>query len=160
MCTPEAILVLGGSEAREHYAAEFARTRPELTIWVSSGSPEAYALHHVFDRAQIDRDRLHLDYRATDTVTNFTSLADDLKAEGITSVYLVTSDYHMRRARAIGEIVLGSRGISYKPLAVPSDRPPEAWIKVVRDGARALLWVTTGHTGASLSDLIHPELKS
>jgi hypothetical protein len=58
----------------------------------------------------------------------------------------------MRRARVIGEIVFGSRGIIMKPLAVPSGRKPEPIEKSLRDGVRAILWVTTGHTGATLRD--------
>jgi uncharacterized SAM-binding protein YcdF (DUF218 family) len=95
---------------------------------------------------------LHIDRQAVDTVTNFTSLVDKLQAQGIDSVYLITSDYHMRRARVIGEIVFGSRGIVLKSVPVPSGRSPEPIKKAIRDGARAILWVTTGHTGATLRD--------
>ena len=147
---PQAIVVLGGSEERERFTAQFARQHPDIPIWVSSGTPKGYA-RQVFAKAGIDRSRLHLDYRAVDTVTNFTTLVDELQARGIKSIYLITSDYHMRRARVIGEIVLGSRGIDLKPVSVPSGQSPETIEKAIRDGARALLWVTTGHTGASLS---------
>jgi uncharacterized SAM-binding protein YcdF (DUF218 family) len=146
---PEAVFVLGGHEERERFAAQLAHQYPNLPIWVSSGSPEYY-VKKIFHKAGINRDRLHLDYRASDTVTNFTSLVKELKAQGIDSVYLVTSENHMRRARLIGEIVFGSHGIVLKPVAVPSDAPPESLKKVVRDGARAILWLTTGHTGATV----------
>lgn len=146
---PEAIIVLGGEERRESFAARFAHQHPDLPIWVSSGSPEGYA-KLLFAKIGIERDRVYLDYQAQDTVTNFTTLVDRLEAQGINSVYLVTSDDHMRRARIIGEIVFGSRGITIKPVAVPTNRPPEAMSKSVRDGARALLWLTTGYTGATL----------
>jgi uncharacterized SAM-binding protein YcdF (DUF218 family) len=148
---PEAILVLGGAEERELFAAKFAQQHPELPIWISSGSSEWYT-KKVFAKARIERNRLHLDRRAVDTVTNFTSLVDELRSQGIDSVYLITSDDHMRRARVIGEIVFGSRGIIMKPLAVPSGRKPEPIEKSLRDGVRAILWVTTGHTGATLRD--------
>ena len=85
-----------------------------------------------------------------DTVTNFTTLADEFRAQGIKSLYLITSDDHMRRARVIGEIVLGSRGISFRSVSVPSGRSPEPMFKAVRDGARAILWVMTGRTGSTL----------
>ncbi|EGK86742.1 YdcF family protein [Microcoleus vaginatus PCC 9802] len=147
---PQAVLVLGGATEREVFAAKFARDYPELPIWVSSGSNPEFA-EWVFSEAGIESDRLHLDYRAVDTVTNFTTLVDELKAQGIESVYLITSDDHMRRAQIIGEIVLGSRGISFKPVAVPSGRTPEPVEKAVRDGARAILWLTTGYTGANFS---------
>jgi len=146
---PQAILVLGGSTQREKFAAEFALEHPNIPIWISSGSPKRYT-ERVFANIEIDQRRLHLDYRAVDTVTNFTTLVDELQVRGIKSVYLITSDYHMRRACVIGEIVFGSRGIVLKPVAVPTERSPESLGKAIRDGARALLWITTGQTGANL----------
>jgi uncharacterized SAM-binding protein YcdF (DUF218 family) len=147
--TPEALLVLGGHEEREHFAAQLAQEYPQLPIWISSGSPQEYA-QKIFAKEGINRDRLHFDYRASDTVTNFTTLVDELKAEGIDSVYLITSENHMQRAKIVAEIVLGSRGIDFKPIAVPSDNPPEPIEKCWRDGARSILWLFTGHTGAIL----------
>lgn len=149
---PQALLVLGGAKEREVFAAQFAREHPQLPIWVSSGTNREYA-EWVFSEAGIGSERLHLDYRAVDTVTNFTTLVDELQAQGIESIYLITSDDHMRRAQIIGEIVLGSRGISFLPIAVPSGREPEPVEKVIRDGARAILWLTTGYTGANLEQL-------
>lgn len=146
---PQAILVLGGDIERETFAAEFAQQHPDLEIWVSSGTNPEFAEWN-FAEAGIRPDRVHLDYRAVDTVTNFTTLVDDFEAEGITSLYLITSDYHMRRAQVIGEIVLGSRGISYRAIAVPSEREPESIDKSVRDVARSVLWLTTGRTGLEL----------
>jgi uncharacterized SAM-binding protein YcdF (DUF218 family) len=148
---PEAIFVLGGAEERELFAAKLAQQHLDLPIWVSSGSSEWYT-EKIFAKAGIKRNRLHIDRRAVDTVTNFTTLVDELQAQGINSIYLITSDDHMRRARVIGEIVFGSRGIVMKPLAVPSGRETEPIEKSLRDGARAILWVTTGHTGATLRD--------
>ncbi|GAC1465169.1 MAG: hypothetical protein NVS2B14_10650 [Chamaesiphon sp.] len=148
---PKAIFVLGGATEREKFAAEFARHHPNIPIWVSSGSPKRYA-KKVFVKAGIDLSRVHLDYQAVDTVTNFTSLVKEFKAQGIDSVYLITSDYHMRRARIIGEIVFGSRGIIIKPVSIPTGRSPESIKKAIRDGARAIVWVTTGYTGASLGE--------
>ncbi|HEY9622923.1 MAG TPA: YdcF family protein [Crinalium sp.] len=152
--TPQAILVLGGATAREVYAAEFAQKHPDLPIWVSSGSNPEYT-DWVFTQAGIDPSRLHLDFQASDTVTNFTTLVDEFESRHINSLYVITSDYHMRRAWIIGQIVLGSRGIDFKPIAVPSDQAPESLDKALRDGARALLWVTTGHTGSSLGRFFH-----
>ncbi len=147
---PDALLVLGGSSShleREKFAAKFARQHPDLPIWISGGSPKSVT-QQVFIKAGVDPKRLHLDYQAVDTVTNFTTLVDKLRDGGIKSVYLITADYHMRRASVIGEIVLGSRGIEFKAVAVPSEQSPEPIQKTVRDGARSLLWVITGYTGA------------
>lgn len=152
--SPEAILVLGGSAEREHYAAAMARQYPDLDVWVSSGSNPEYA-EWLFHNADVSRDRLHLDYQAVDTVTNFTTLVDDLEIAGIQSVYLVTSDYHMRRATVIGQIVLGSRDIAFRPITVPSNEAhPETLLRSLRDGARAIFWVFTGRTGSSWGQTI------
>lgn len=146
---PQAVLVLGGAPVREVFAAEFAKKHPNLEIWVSSGSNPEYS-EWVFSEAGIAPERIHLDYQAVDTVTNFTTLVDELKARDITCIYLITSDDHMRRAQVIGEIVLGSRGIAFKPISVPSGRDTEPIEKAIRDGARAVLWVIAGTTGENL----------
>jgi uncharacterized SAM-binding protein YcdF (DUF218 family) len=150
---PQAVLVLGGATERERFAAEFAKEHPNLPIWVSSGSNPEYS-EWVFAEAGISPDRVHRDYQAVDTVTNFTTLVNEFKARGITSIYVITSDYHMRRASVIGEIVFGSQGIDFKPVAVESGQDPESWNKAIRDGARAMLWVATGDTGDSLANLL------
>lgn len=147
---PQALIVLGGSTKnleREKFTASFARQHPNLPIWISGGSPPRYT-QKVFAKAGIDPKRLHLDYEAVDTVTNFTTIVDDLQAHGIKRVYLITSDFHMRRASVIGDIVLGSRGIDFQTVPVPSEKSSEPLQKTIRDGARALVWVATGYTGA------------
>ncbi|MEL6553527.1 MAG: YdcF family protein [Cyanobacteria bacterium J06621_11] len=153
--TPSVALVLGGSPERERYAAQFALAHPNVTIWVSSGSNPEYA-QWVFDEAQVPSEQWYLDYRAVDTVTNFTTLVDELDARNVKEVYLLTSDYHMRRASVIAQIVLGSRGINFKPIAIPTDHPPErpeSVARELRDGARSILWVVTGQTGSELKDI-------
>ncbi len=152
--TPQAVLVLGGSSSeleRERVAAKLALQYPDLPIWVSSGSTNENYVTRVFAKAGISPQRLHLDYQAKDTVTNFTTLVDDFQVRGIKRIYLVTSDYHMRRARLTGEIILGSRGIDLQPVIVPSKKASETRKKALRDGARAVLWVMTGHTGSTLA---------
>ncbi|USR93163.1 YdcF family protein [Phormidium yuhuli AB48] len=152
---PQAVLVLGGSPEREVFAADFARTHPELEVWVSGGSNPEYA-EWVFAEAGIPRQRFYLNYDAVDTVTNFTTLVDKLRSQEIRSVYLITSDYHMRRASAIGEIVLGSRDISFRPVSIPSEFAPEPIDKSIRDGVRALVWLATGYTGSTLRERFQP----
>ena len=142
--------MLGGDPQREDFAAVFARQHPNLPIWISSGSNQEYT-EGVFSDAGIDFRRLHIDRTAKDTVTNFTTLADQLRQRGVSSVYLVTSDYHMRRAQVIGEIVFGSRNISLRPVPVPTHQSSESLLKTARDGVRSMLWVTTGYTGSTLS---------
>lgn len=157
--TPQAVLMLGGSTSaleREKFTAKFVSQQPNLEnleIWISSGGSGKYNnyVRKIFIKAGINSEKIHFDEQAVDTVTNFTTLVDELKARGITSVYLVTSDYHIRRAQVIGEVVLGSRGIVFKSVAVPSHQSSEPIEKALRDGARAILWVITGSTGENLS---------
>lgn len=143
---PQIFLVLGGSQDREKYTAQLAQDYPSLDIWVSSRqSPEQ--IYTAFREEDISKTRILIDSRAADTVTNFTSLVQDLKDQDIRHLYLVTSDYHMPRSEAIAFVVLGSQGIAYTPVNVPSTQPREAWFKTIRDVGRSVLWIVTGRTG-------------
>ncbi len=144
---PEVILVLGGSVDREYAASQLAHVHPNLDVWVSTGSREA---KQVFQAENISLSRVHLDDRATDTVTNFTSVVTDFKRRGIQHVYLVTSDFHLPRAQAIAALVFGTQGITVTPISVPSTQPPESSFRIVRDAGRSLMWLFTGRTGARL----------
>lgn len=145
---PEVILILGGGVDRERFAAEFAQQRPHLKIWVSTGSAQAA---EIFQAAGIDRSRVYLDCRATDTVTNFTTVVPDFKQRGIHHVYVLTSDFHLPRSTAIANVVFGSQGIAYTPVSVPSNRSPESKLRIARDIGRSVGWILTGRTGASFN---------
>ena len=141
---PQLILVLGGDTDRERLAARLA-SADGLPVLVSGGSNPEYA-HWLFDRQGLDRRQVQLDYRAHDTLTNFTSLVDELRQAEVRHVLLVTSSDHMERALLIGRIVAGSRGIALTPVPVPcGDRcHHEDAGKVWGDGFRALVWVLSG----------------
>lgn len=148
---PQAILTLGGRMQRETYTARFALAHRDLPIWISSGlGPDR--VRPMFQSLGIGEDRLTLDYRAVDTVTNFTTLVPTLKARHIHHLYLITSDFHMPRAKAIATIVLGSNGIAFTPIPVISLEPPESWQRIARDMVRSWLWLATRWTGANLRD--------
>ena len=146
---PQAILTLGGSPARETFTAQFAQLNPTLDIWVSSGISNEQA-RQIFRTANIAEERVHLDRRATDTVTNFTTLVEDFKQKKIKHLYLITSSFHMPRAAAIAMIVLGSQGITFTSIPVPSGEKSEPKIEILRDSLRGVFWLFTGRTGASL----------
>lgn len=141
---PQLIFVLGGDVARERVAAELAR-RDGLPVIVSGGSNPEYA-HWLFRHRGLDDSRVRLDYRATDTLSNFTSVVDDLKLAKIRHMLLITSSDHMDRALLVGRLVAGSRGIALTPVEVPCGERcvPEDWRKVWGDGLRAGLWLLTG----------------
>jgi len=137
---------LGGDVARERAAAVLARQRG-LPVVVSGGSNPEYAQWLFAQREGLPRGQVLLDYRAQDTVSNFTSLVDDLRRARIRHALLVTSSDHMERALLVGRLVAGSRGIQLSPVAVScGDRcQREPRRKVWFDGLRSLLWVITGH---------------
>jgi uncharacterized SAM-binding protein YcdF (DUF218 family) len=139
---PQAIFVLGGDRERETFAVELARENTELHLWISSGQSDADRLLSI----PWLQGRVHIDWKALDTVTNFSTMISQFHQVGVSSLYLVTSDYHMRRANAVASIMLGLSGIKYMPIVVPpvQARPPEQLYKVMRDVVRAFIWVISG----------------
>jgi len=137
----QAIFVLGGSTQREKFAAEF-KSVPRFTFGFLE-VPQRLRRTGIC-QSWIDRSRLKLDYQAVDTVTNFTTLVDEFQARGIKKIYLILLTTTCA-VPVLLEIVLGSRGIEL-PVSVPTERSPEPIEKVIRDGARAVLWVATEHT--------------
>ena len=146
---PDSILVLGGHPHREATAARWARVHPSLRVWASSGLGPDQA-YPIFDALGVSRDRVTLDYQAVDTVTNFTTLVKTLRQNQVHHLYLITSDYHMARARAIATVILGSHHIAFTPVVAPSTEPAESPFRICRDVLRSWLWLTTGWSGASL----------
>ena len=150
--TPQAIFVLGGNFERTRFAGEFWQSRRDLDIWVSDFSYTLDEHRRILKKFGVSEEQLHLDGTATDTVTNFTTLVDDFVDDNLQHIYLITSDYHMKRSRAIATVVLGSRGVVVTPVAVASRRDEdESLVRVVRDFGRSLLWVFSGRTGAGLN---------
>lgn len=142
---PQLILVLGGEPEREKKGGELARSHPSLPLLISSRRPEKIIYQRLIADG-IGRDRINLDSTATNTLENFTTLVDDLEENNIRHVYLVTSDYHMNRARAIGFWIFGSRGIGYTPITVDSEKTTEPAWKIPRDIIRSWVWLlTTSH---------------
>ncbi|ELS02169.1 hypothetical protein Xen7305DRAFT_00018810 [Xenococcus sp. PCC 7305] len=147
---PQAILCLGGDHQREKLAAKLASQNKDLLIWVSSGSNDQIT-GQIFHNAGLSSERFFLNNQATDTVTNFTTLVPEFKQHHIKHLYLITSDFHMPRARAIAMIVLGSQGIVVTPMEVRTrgDRQ-EPKVKILRDTARSIFWFFSGYAGPDI----------
>lgn len=139
------ILVLGGDVDREKAAARLARA-DGLPVVVSGGTNPEYATWLFREQQGLPAHRVRLDYRAVDTVSNFTSLVDDLRRARIRHALLVTSSDHMQRALLVGRIVAGSRGIHLTPVPVPCGElcVQEGRRKLWGDAARAVVWVISG----------------
>ncbi|MEH1929758.1 YdcF family protein [Nostoc sp.] len=69
-------------------------------MWVSSGSHPDKS-RAIFQAAGIADSRVYLD---TDTVTNFTTLVRVFQQQQIQHIFLITSDFHMPRAKAIASV--------------------------------------------------------
>ena len=141
---PQRILVLGGDADRERVGLHLAR-RMNLPLVVSGGTNPEYAQWLMRD-AGLAQDRVQLDYRAKDTLGNFTSLVDELQSDGVHHLLLVTSEDHLPRAMAVGGIVAGSRGIRLTgvPVSCEPNCRDEGLGKRFGDGLRAVAWVVTG----------------
>ncbi|WP_115131230.1 YdcF family protein [Synechococcus sp. N26] len=151
---PQLVLVLGGDVDRERMGARLAR-QLDLPLLVSGGSNREYA-EWMLSEERFNPDRVTLDYRARDTLSNFTSVVDELQADGVRHVLLVTSEDHLPRSMAVGQVVAGSRGIQLTgvPVACREDCTQEGRLKQWSDWLRAVAWVMTGR---DLRDAADPD---
>ena len=141
---PQRILVLGGDADRERIGLRLAR-QLALPLVVSGGTNPEYA-QWLMEHEGLGKKEVRLDYRAQDTLGNFTSLVDELEGEGVEHVLLVTSEDHLPRALIVGGIVAGSRGIRLTgvPVSCAERCRRESMGKRWVDGLRALAWVISG----------------
>lgn len=141
---PQLVLVLGGDVDRERVGARLAREL-QLPLLVSGGSNPEYATW-LIQQEGLESERVELDYRAQDTLGNFTSLVDQLRDRQVKHLLLVTSADHLARSMAVGQVVAGSRGIHITgvPVACEPRCVSESTVKKWRDWIRAVAWVATG----------------
>lgn len=141
---PSAIVVLGGGMRREMQAAMLAQAYPDLPVLVSSGSTLP-CLYRVFvQEKNVTWQRLTVDFRAVDTVTNFTALLPYLQFEKHRKVFLVVSSGQWQRAAVLGWSIWGSRGIVMEPVRVEGVGHDESLAKLFRDTVRAFAWIVLG----------------
>ena len=141
----QAILVLGGGEGREKFAAKFAQQHPSLEIWVSRAKRPN--LIKEFGEANISPRRAIFEWRAVDTVANFTYNLKHLQSNHVKHIYLITSEDHMPRAKIIATLILGSQGIAFTPIEVPANKKLESLfvVRAASDVFCALIWIFTGY---------------
>ena len=142
--SPQLVLVLGGDIDREKLGLKMANEL-RLPIIISGGSNPEYS-EWLVQKEGIKSDQVKRDYRAKDTLGNFTSLVDELSNDGINHALLITSEDHIDRAMTIGNIVAGSRGIRLTSISVPcaSLCKDESQGKQYIDLIRAITWVGIG----------------
>tara|TARA_Y100001968_G_C19319736_1_gene698578 strand:- start:351 stop:926 length:576 start_codon:yes stop_codon:yes gene_type:complete len=141
--SPQLVLVLGGDLDREYTGANLAKIL-NLPLIISGGSNPEYA-NWAIRKIGLNQDQFQLDYRAKDTLTNFTSLVDDFAVKEVSHLYLITSSDHLPRAKKVGNIIAGSRGIKLTTISVPCEPncKEESLNKQFRDVIRSITWVLT-----------------
>ncbi len=156
--SPQLILVLGGDVDREHVGARLAMELG-LPLVVSGGSNPEHA-SWLIESSGINPDSATLDYRAKDTLTNFTSLVDDFLDQGVDHALLITSEDHLSRAMAVGWVVAGSRGIHLTGISVPCVPlcKRESLQKKFFDLSRSWFWVGTGKDIKALAQNRWPKI--
>ncbi|MBE9013753.1 YdcF family protein [Pseudanabaenaceae cyanobacterium LEGE 13415] len=153
--TPQAMLVLEGNTDRVLFAAEFSQQHSSLPIWVSGNRRGLARNQAIFATAGVPSGQVSYDFCATDTVTNFTCNVEAMTSRNFQHVYLITSDYHMRRSLAIAAFVFGSQGIFVTPISVESTgHPPESIFRLLRDCIRSIVWIVTGWTGVERGSIL------
>lgn len=140
------ILELGGNPARLYRVIELARQYPDAKVIISSeGSPDHVV--GLLRGAGIPDDRFILDFKAWDTVTNFTHTLQLAKSYAPGIIYVVTDQFHMKRAMAIATAVYFLSGMRIIPSPYMGSEPhdPEDPKYVRDDRFRAWLWRLTGY---------------
>ena len=139
--SPQLILVLGGNIDREIIGINLSKVL-NIPVIISGGSNPEYA-QWLIKKQGIDHNQVSLDYRAQDTLSNFTSIMDDLIYAEVNHMLMITSENHFNRANLVGKIITGSKGIKLSSLAVKcnSTCQVEPKIKEILDSIRAIVWV-------------------
>ena len=135
------IIELGGNPARLYTVVELAKQYPEAKILISSeGSPD-YVVNFL-DQSSISRDRFVLDFYAWDTVTNFTETFCKIYGGNAKRLFIVTDNFHMKRAMAIAQAVYWLRGVELVPSPYMGSEPhdPESPDLIRNDRIRAWIW--------------------
>ena len=144
----DGILVLGGSISREIYAAKLAKQNPSTPILISRGSSDP-CIVWVFQRAKSPMNNVWLEICSRSTFTNFMFGVPILEDWQVHKVQLITSGTHIRRAKWLAKIILGSHGIWVDLVAAPEKGVPgnnESLLKTGIDFARSIIWTFLSQT--------------
>ncbi len=135
------ILHLGGTWKRAEAAVELIKQLDEDYIVVVSSEGNEDGFRGIYRDAGIPDEKVIHDTAAWDTVTNFTHTYNLLRKLGITKLYVVTSDFHMPRSRAIAERVWGGRvPIEYIEWENNPERTESDSQYIELDESRAACW--------------------
>ena len=81
--------MLRGDSKRMEFAAQLWQSHKDLDIWVCDCDSNLNYNRRIFQRFGVPNRQLRFDGRATDTVTNFTSMVDKFAARKLQHIYLI-----------------------------------------------------------------------
>lgn len=138
------ILCLGGSEQRLVKGILLAIEDPTAKLVVSSFGIKRSVLTERLLKAGLKKEQFCIDYTALDTIGNFVDTLPIIQALAPKKIYIVTDDYHMKRAQAIADIVYS--GLSYQLVNIEckTNTPQESEFKVNIERIQAWIWKNTG----------------
>jgi uncharacterized SAM-binding protein YcdF (DUF218 family) len=137
---------------RTHEALRLWQQNPTaLLVLQGSSRYQTMAEHHLRARGQwpLDQGRLRRLTDGCDTVGQLTTLANQLRgAPAGSRLTIVTSDTHLARSMAIGQILFAGAGwqVRGEPVIGHDSRPEPSW-RLHRDQLRAQLWRAIGWDG-------------
>lgn len=142
-----ATFVLGGSIAREEYAASLASLDPKIPVLISKGSQDPCILE-IFRRKQAILSNIWLEKCADSTFDNFFYSLPILERWKVRKIKLITSHSHMPRAKWMAQIIFGAHGIwvefdVVQERGVPGNK--ESSFKTALDIIRSLAWAPLSH---------------
>jgi hypothetical protein len=161
------VLVLGGDVEREEEAARWmVQSNFQIPIYLSSPADDR-PFADILKQADMLK-LVKLDTSATDTVTNFTSLCTVFQKRRFKHALVVTSDYHVDRSKAVGQVILNSMGVAMSMHSIQSTQKGAAFRnlhqntraepnKLRRDLLRAWIYVLVGLELSSIGRFIKPE---
>lgn len=143
-----AILHLGGNPTRITSTIAVAHLWTDAIIIIGS-SEDPVNHYRALQSAGIDMKRVIFDFRAWDTVSNFTQIRDILKEHKITALCIVTDKFHTARASLIAYIVYHTAGVD---IYMKSHYDPymqlqrDSYVRVFKDICRAWIARFTSRT--------------
>jgi hypothetical protein len=143
---PSAIAVIGGGVPREIAAAQLAQKYPDLPVVVLDGSSLACLKKIFTQERKVAWQRVVGDYRSTSTLTTLTTLTPYLKPDHPNKVIIVTDTGGWLRAKTLGSIILGSRGVAMVPALIDGEGSSrgESIPKIVAESFLAIGWTLFG----------------
>ncbi len=136
---PSAYFVLGGTPIREIFAAEQARTHPDIKLLISGGSEDP-CIWLIFDKLNCAKDNVWMEHCSHNTFENFYYSMPILEKWGVRRLLLITDQSQDERAMPMARIILGSHGIWADLLRVPNCGGEKSKYPLALDVAVAAGW--------------------